>query len=221
MMDMRLALAIARAGSIGCSSGDALDALAALSSLCECSEEGEDSVNGKMKGRALGCAACLARWGRPLAFLDSFDVVSNQAMSSDTRFSEIEQLLGLTPAQSIEQLIQAAALGDSFATTNLSICSWHGHVLPQSLGNSVQLLQQAAGTGNAHAMFNLAVCFEKGDGVPQDKAKALQLYQQAAELGNTHAMVVLGLCFQKGNSVAQDKAKAVRLYKKSSRLGQH
>ena len=196
MNEVRLALVISRAFSIGCSSVDPLDSLVALLSLTECDKpNGHDKSAEIMKARSLGIASCLIQWERDIPLFDLLDLPKTQRNAHDTQYSTIEQSLGLTSTQTIETLTQAADYGDSFAVFTLGVCSRRGYIEPQNKGNSVRLFQFAVDKGNADAMFVLADCYDDGNVVPQDKAKAIELYEQAADLGHVQAMVNLALCF--------------------------
>ena len=216
MNEVGLALSISRACSIGCSSVDPLDSITSLRRMSECDERNwGDKSTVMVKGRALGIASCLIRWGKHL----STNVLFKQTWSTSTECSQIEQFLGLTPGQTIELLKQAADLGDSFAVFILGMCSWYGHVVPQNKEDSVKLYQQASDLGDSDAMFSLAICYWKGDGVSHDQAKAVHFFQQAAGLNHAHAMVYLGYCFKKGFFVPQSMKRATRLFQQAADFG--
>ena len=121
MKEVGLALSISRAFSIGCSSVDPLDSLAAVFSFTEPDKQDEDEVNAvTIQGRALGIASCLIRWGKHLPPVEIRSAHTNQTRTHVIECSPIEQSLGITPTQSIEQLVEASDLGDSFALGILS-----------------------------------------------------------------------------------------------------
>ena len=121
MNEVGLALSISRAFSIGCSSVDPLDSLASLLGLIKlCEQCGGDENANKVKARALGIASCLIRWGKHLPPVEIRSAHTNQTRTHVIECSPIEQSLGITPTQSIEQLVEASDLGDSFALGILS-----------------------------------------------------------------------------------------------------
>ena len=156
--EVRLALGISWVGCIGCGCGDDLDALTALSSLCECDDKGNDKEKSdKIKGRALACTACCLRWGKEMTPFDSLLNSQDETLTVNTRLFPIDCLLGFTVAQSMKLLTQAVEIGDSFALERVNSCCFAGHVLPRNEEISVKLYQKAAEMGNTNAMVNLAL----------------------------------------------------------------
>ena len=188
-LEFRLALDIAKAGGIGCASGDEIDALNTpfrLSKHCK-----QYSDQGKMKeimARALGCTACLMLWGREVAFCDSPKNTDKRFLVSWAHCNTIEEKMGLVAGQSVGLLTQAAIMGDSFAEFYLGVFFFCNHDNEEGKKKAIELIKRASDNGCISAMVNLAVCYEKGDGVPQDKKKAIELLQKAADMGNTNAM---------------------------------
>ena len=167
-LEVRLALNIARAGGIGCTSGDELDVIVALSSFSEWFEQHSHQRRIKeIQARALGCTACLLRWGRELAFCDS-PTIADKQFSVSRDCSTIEEKMGLTAEQSVDLLSKAADMGDSSAMFNLSLFHFSNNDNEEDTKKAVELLQRASDNGWSSAMVNLAVCFWKGVFVVQD-----------------------------------------------------
>ena len=121
MNEVGLALSILRAFSVGCSSVDPLDSLASLFSWSECDEQDKHVEEDEtIRARSLGIASCLIRWGKHLPPVEIRSAHTNQTRTHVIECSPIEQSLGITPTQSIEQLVEASDLGDSFALGILS-----------------------------------------------------------------------------------------------------
>ena len=153
-LEFRLALGIAKAGGIGCTYGDGLDAAAALCSLSEYCKQFHDKVMiKKVQARALGCVACFMLWGKELA-LNPGMTLQNGVLAP--HISIVDEMIGLNGEQSIDLLSQAADLGDSFAAFNLSFFSRYIYG-SQSINKAIELYQIAAEMGNTNAMFNLAI----------------------------------------------------------------
>ena len=149
MMEVRLALGIARTWCIGCGCGDELDALVALSSLCKYDEKSGDQEKVKeMKGRALACTASFLRWGKEMTLLNPLNIFTVVMMAIFTCPSQIECSLGFTATQIMRMLLQAVEIGDSPASLVLGVCFFGGLCVSQGKKKAIELFQRAADTVN-------------------------------------------------------------------------
>ncbi len=97
----------------------------------------------------------------------------------------------LTPQQTVNLLLSAAALGDSFALTATGIMLTSGQGLRKNDEMARQWLDRAAEQGNGLAMANLGILYRDGLGGERDIAKARSLLTVAVTLGVEGAEPVL------------------------------
>ena len=221
MMEVRLALVIARVERIGCGCDEKLDALTALNSLSECDDKIEDQEKAEeMKGRVLACAASFLQQEKESSLLNFLLRNKDELNGCEIHDPSLQEILDIIQTQSMPLLTQAAEIEDPFALFDLGLCYEKGDGVPQDKKKAIELLQKAAEMGNTDAMNKLGVChYEKGDGVSQDKKKATELFLKASDMGNTSAMVYLGTCYDKGGNVSPDKKKAIELFQRASSMG--
>ena len=127
VMELRLALDIARIGCIGYGCGDQLDALAALRHLSECDDKsGDQGKSEKVKGRALACTAFFLRWGQRMTFDDLMDV-----QKADQSESVHQERPEFQATKFIKLLTMAAMIGDPFSMLHLGVCYENGDCVSQ------------------------------------------------------------------------------------------
>lgn len=97
----------------------------------------------------------------------------------------------LTPQQIVDLLLQAAALGDSYALTATGIMLTSGQGLRKNDEMAREWLDRAAGLGNGLAMANLGILYRDGLGGERDLSKARSLLTVAVTLGVEGAEPVL------------------------------
>ncbi len=97
----------------------------------------------------------------------------------------------LTPSQTVDLILQAAALGDSFALTAAGIMVTSGAGLRQNEEMAREWLDRAADKGNGLAMANLGILYRDGRGGERNLAKARSLLTVAVTLGVEGAEPVL------------------------------
>ena len=97
----------------------------------------------------------------------------------------------LTPQQIVDLLLQAAALGDSYALTATGIMLTSGQGLRKNEEMAREWLDRAAGLGNGLAMANLGILYRDGLGGERDLSKARSLLTVAVTLGVEGAEPVL------------------------------
>lgn len=97
----------------------------------------------------------------------------------------------LTPEQTVDLLLSAASLGDSYALTAAGIMLSSGNGLRQDESIARQWLDRAADKGNGLAMANLGVLYRDGRGGDRDLSKARSLLTVAVTLGVEGAEPVL------------------------------
>ena len=97
----------------------------------------------------------------------------------------------LTPTQTVDLLLSAAALGDSYALTATGIMLTSGQGLRKNDEMARQWLDRAADLGNGLAMANLGILYRDGLGGERNLAKARSLLTVAVTLGVQDAEPVL------------------------------
>ncbi|MEP0951101.1 MAG: caspase family protein [Paracoccaceae bacterium] len=104
---------------------------------------------------------------------------------------EATQTGRLTPTQTVDLLLSAAALGDSYALTATGIMLTSGQGLRKNEEMARQWLDRAADLGNGLAMANLGILYRDGLGGDRNLAKARSLLTVAVTLGVQDAEPVL------------------------------
>lgn len=89
----------------------------------------------------------------------------------------------LTPQQTVDLLLAAAALGDSHALTAAGLMTASGNGLRQDEEVARLWLDRAADKGNGLAMANLGILYRDGRGGPRDVEQARSLLTVAVSLG--------------------------------------
>ncbi|MEM9344741.1 MAG: caspase family protein [Pseudomonadota bacterium] len=97
----------------------------------------------------------------------------------------------LTAEQTVDLILNAAALGDSHALTATGIMLSSGYGLRQNEAMAREWLDRAADRGNGLAMANLGILYRDGRGGDRDLAKARSLLTVAVTLGVEGAEPVL------------------------------
>ncbi|MEM7778727.1 MAG: caspase family protein, partial [Pseudomonadota bacterium] len=97
----------------------------------------------------------------------------------------------LSPEQTVDLILNAAALGDSHALTATGIMLTSGYGLRQNEAMAREWLDRAADRGNGLAMANLGILYRDGRGGDRDLAKARSLLTVAVTLGVEGAEPVL------------------------------
>jgi len=88
----------------------------------------------------------------------------------------------LTPQQSVDLLLAAAAGGDAHAQNAVGYMAASGIGLSRNYEVAYAWLSKSAKQGNPYAYANLAVLFRDGLGVQKDVEQARQLKQKASNL---------------------------------------
>jgi hypothetical protein len=104
---------------------------------------------------------------------------------------EVKQTGRLTPTQTVDLLLSAASLGDSYALTATGIMLASGQGLRKNEVMARQWLDRAADLGNGLAMANLGILYRDGLGGERNLSKARSLLTVAVTLGVEGAEPVL------------------------------
>ena len=83
---------------------------------------------------------------------------------------------------------RAAALGNSYAYSNLGRMYQNGKGVTQDSSRAIKMFKRAIEMGNTNAMYNMGAMYENGAGVPQSQIDADKYYSMAAEKGNPQAL---------------------------------
>ncbi len=101
---------------------------------------------------------------------------------------------GFTEDQDIEQIREAAKLGNAGAQYLLGLMYDQGEGVPQDYRKAVKWYRKAAEQGHAGAQYQIGVMYVTSEGVPEDYREAARWYRLAAEQGNPFAQYNLGVC---------------------------
>ena len=124
------------------------------------------------------------------------------------------ELLGL------ENLLDAAALGDLDAAYILGWCFWHGVGVAQDYAEAFAWFRTLAeDEGDPRAYIYVADAYYGGLGVEQNYAEAVRWYAAAAEEGDDDLMLQVGNYYYRGEIIEQDYAEALRWYLKAADEG--
>lgn len=113
-------------------------------------------------------------------------------------------------AQASSYYQRAAALGNSYAYSNLGRMYQNGKGVTQDSKLAVKMFRRAIELGNTNAMFNLGAMYENGAGVPQSQADANKYYFMAAEQGNPQALYKCATILEKTEETA-DRIRAAKM----------
>lgn len=113
-------------------------------------------------------------------------------------------------AQASAYYQRAAALGNSYAYSNLGRMYQNGKGVMQDSKLAVKMFKRAIDLGNTNAMFNMGAMYENGAGVPQSHQEAYKYYMMAAELGNPQALFKVSSILEKTEET-QDRIRAAKM----------
>ncbi|MEP2029782.1 MAG: caspase family protein [Paracoccaceae bacterium] len=119
------------------------------------------------------------------------DPATRRAMRNYQATIDATQTGRLTPTQTVDLLLSAAALGDSYALTATGIMLTSGQGLRKNDEMAREWLDRAADLGNGLAMANLGILYRDGLGGERNLAKARSLLTVAVTLGVEGAEPVL------------------------------
>ena len=113
-------------------------------------------------------------------------------------------------SQAVAYYQRAAALGNSFAYSNLGRMYQNGKGLTQDSGRAIKMFKRAIEMGNTNAMYNLGAMYENGAGVPQSQQDANKYYMMAAEKGNPQALFKCAAQLE-ATGVTEDRVRAAKM----------
>lgn len=120
----------------------------------------------------------------------------------------------------IQELMDMAKLGDSWAQSELGLKYAMGEGLPQDVSEAFKWFKLAAENGEAAAQSNLARCYFRGIAVDQDCDLGLKWYEKAADQGLTSAQDVIMNCYENGDErIEKDDQKLLQYQKKYADMG--
>ena len=114
-------------------------------------------------------------------------------------------------ARAFEYYMQAAALGNLRARTNIGTAYIKGQGVPQLPEEGVLWYRLAASSGWSNAITALGDSYGKGVGVKKDEVEAARLYSAAADTGQIDALANLGRAYLNGAGVKKDVAHGLDL----------
>lgn len=115
--------------------------------------------------------------------------------------------------------MQAAALGNLRARTNIGTAYIKGQGVPELPEEGILWYKLAASSGWTNAMTALGDSYSKGVGVPKDVVEAGKLYAAAADMGQIDAMSNLGRAYLNGAGVKKDVAHGLDLLMQATDMG--
>ena len=129
------------------------------------------------------------------------------------RPTEMMRLLGL------DNLVEAAVMGDLDAAYILGWCFYYGEGVAQSYEQSFEWFLRVAEEGDPTAYMWAGDAYFYGRGTAQDYEEAAEWYREAAEEGIARAMYMLGLIYRDGLGVKQDDRKADKWFTRAADEG--
>ncbi|WP_353646381.1 caspase family protein [Mesorhizobium sp. WSM2239] len=115
--------------------------------------------------------------------------------------------------------MQAAALGNLRARTNIGTAYVRGQGVPELPEEGILWYKLAASSGWANAMAALGDAYSKGIGVQKDMVEAAKLYTAAADMGQIDAMSNLGRAYIAGSGVEKDVKRGLELLLRATDMG--
>jgi uncharacterized caspase-like protein len=115
--------------------------------------------------------------------------------------------------------LQAAALGNLRARTNVGTAYIRGQGVPQMPEEGILWYRLAASSGWTNAITALGDSYSKGVGVPKDEVEAAKLYAAAADMGQIDAMSNLGRAYVNGAGVEKNVKRGLDLMLKATDRG--
>lgn len=122
-------------------------------------------------------------------------------------------------ARAFDLYLQAAALGNLRARTNVGTAYMRGEGVPQVPEEAVLWYRLAASSGWSNAINALADAYRRGNGVEANLVEAASLYTAASDAGQIDAMTSLGRAYVGGSGVEKDVARGLALLLKASDTG--
>ena len=105
---------------------------------------------------------------------------------------------------------RAAALGNSFAYSNLGRMYQNGKGVTQDSYRAVKMFKRAIEMGNTNAMYNMGAMYENGAGVQQSQTEADKYYMMAAERGNPQALFKCASQLE-ATGITEDRVRAAKM----------
>jgi TPR repeat protein len=115
--------------------------------------------------------------------------------------------------------VQAAALGNLRARTNVGTAYIRGQGVPELPEEGILWYKLAASSGWTNAITALGDSYSKGVGVQKDMIEAAKLYTAAADMGQIDAMSNLGRAYVNGAGVEKDAKRGLDLMLKATDMG--
>ena len=113
---------------------------------------------------------------------------------------------------SMQELEQKAALGDTNAQFDLAMKLIYGEGVAEDNVRAAKLLEEAALEGHREAAYQLGVCYHYGHGVAVDLRTAYQLYLRSAMQGFGKGLTLVGDFYAEGICVRQSWREAIKWY---------
>ena len=127
---------------------------------------------------------------------------------------------GMMALLGLENLLEAAALGDLDAAYILGWCYWYGVGVEQNYEEAFAWFYTlAAEEGDPRVYIYVADAYYYGLGVGQDYGEALRWYMLAAEEGDGRAMAMVAQMYREGLGVRQDDTKADKWQSRAAEAG--
>lgn len=115
---------------------------------------------------------------------------------------------------------KAAALGNTYALTNLGWFYIYGTGVERDKARGRKLFEEAARSGNPYAQNSLGWAYRNGEaGVEKSLSEAIKWYEQAAQQGFARAMAALGYLYRQGEGVDQNYVTSLNWYRKAADAG--
>lgn len=115
--------------------------------------------------------------------------------------------------------MQAAALGNLRARTNVGTAYMRGQGVPELPEEGILWYKLAASSGWSNAINALGDAYRRGTGVDIDLVEAATLYTEASDAGQIDAMMSLGRAYVDGSGVEKDVKRGLGLLLKATEMG--
>ena len=115
--------------------------------------------------------------------------------------------------------LQAAALGNLRARTNVGTAYMRGQGVPEMPEEAILWYKLAASSGWSNAVNALGDAYRRGTGVKADLVEAANLYTEASDAGQIDAMTSLGRAYIGGAGMKKDVKRGLELLLRASDMG--
>ena len=151
--------------------------------------------------------------------VDIISAINWQKISGSIAGDDTAEQPDATDSDGIEDLFQAAELGNVAAQCNLGLMYAQGEGLPCDYAEAEKWLRNAAEQDDPRAQYNLGVLYLNGNGALKNDSLAVEWLKKSAEQGHVEAQKSLGSIYLRGNSVAKDEAEAAKWWRKAAEQG--